>query len=345
MSKFYTWYPKVVWDVEDGSLDPDYASFEGACEEIKEAMEGWGTDESTMTEVLGSKTAEERFMLSKQYAEMYDTSLYDAIDDETGGKYGRAMKILSLSPVEAEARMVHNSMKGYGVSEEHLIPLLVGRSNPDLMLLKRSYFEMYDRDLVMDLTDELDGEFETLIVMCVQGIEDNYDPEETHTEDRVMEDCDAFYEAGQGAWGTDEGPFFKILVKSPAEHLQAVNAAYVEKYGYNMKKAGEKELGGHAEEAVLFLLGIKLGDEEETLAAGIKLTCKGFGSADATGMMNYVIRLSCYPELLRGVLEKHEELYEKTVEYRIEDEFSGDLQALLLLVVASALPSNEEEEE
>lgn len=288
-----------------------------------------------MTQVLGSKTAEERYMIARQYKDLYETSLYDAIDDETSGKYGRAMKILSLAPVEAEARMVRNAMKGYGVREEHLIPLLVGRSNPDMTLLKRTYYEMYENDLVMDLSEELGGDLEKLLVMCAQGIEENYDPEETHTEDRVAEDCEAFYEAGQGAWGTDENVFFKIMVQSPAEHLQAVNDAYVETYGYSMIKAGEKEMKGYAEDAVLFLLGIKLGKTEETLATGVKKTTAGIG-ADETGMLNYIVRLSCFPELFRAVQATHEELFEKTIEERIDDQIGGDLKDLLLLLVESS---------
>merc|ERR1719162_2784528 len=199
------------------------------------------------------------------------------------------------------------------------------------MVLKRSYYEMFESDMVIDLSENLKGELEKLLVMCAQGIEDNFDPEETHTEDRVMEDADAFYEAGQGAWGTDENEFFKVMVNSPAEHLQAVNAVYVDKYGYSMTKAAAKELGGDTEDAVLYLLGIKLNKTEETIAKGIKKTTKGIGT-DETGLMNFVLRLSVFPELFCSVMAKHEELFEKTIEDRIEDEIGGDLKDLLLLL-------------
>ena len=197
MSSLYTWYPQIVWDVENGE-DVDLSSMEAACEEIHGAMEGWGTDENTLTDVLGSKSAEDRYIISKQYAEMYETSLYDELGDETGGDYGKAIKLLALSPPEAEAKMVQRALKGFGAREQHLIPLIVARSNPDITLLKRAYFEMYGSDMVSDLSENLSGDLQKLLVMCAQGIEDNYDPDDTHTEDRVMEDTDAFYEAGQG---------------------------------------------------------------------------------------------------------------------------------------------------
>lgn len=332
MTSLWTWYPDIVWEVERGE-EPDIGGLEEACEEIHEAMEGWGTDENTLTQVLGSKTAEERYIISKQYPELFEESLYDQIDDETGGDYGRAMKLLALDPVQCEARMVYNAMKGLGAREKHLIPLIVARSNYDMTLLKRAYYEMYEEDMVIALSENLDDDFEKLITMCAQGIEDNYDPEEVHTEDKIMEDVDAFYEAGQGSWGTDDSVFFKLLVDSPSEHLQAMNMAYVEKYGYSITKAVEKETGGDTEDALLFLVGIKLEHKTaQTMAKEIKSTTSGLG-ADETGLLNLIIRLSVHSNLFQEVLSAHEELFEKTVEDRIEDEIGGDLKDLLLLLV------------
>lgn len=54
---------------------------------------------------------------------------------------------------------------------------------------------MYDEDLAMHLTKELGGAFETLVVNCLQGIEEDFDPE-YHTEELVAQDgmCYLFME-------------------------------------------------------------------------------------------------------------------------------------------------------
>lgn len=47
MSSLYTWYPKFLWQLENGEdLDEtrDIDSTETSCNELKEAMEGFGTD-------------------------------------------------------------------------------------------------------------------------------------------------------------------------------------------------------------------------------------------------------------------------------------------------------------
>ena len=114
--------------------------------------------------------------------------------------------------------------------------------------------------------------------------------------------------------------------------MQAINEAYVDKYGYSLKKAAEKEMGGDAEDAVLYLIGIKLAKTAETLATGIKMTTKGFGT-DEIGLMNYIIRLSVFPRLFEAVKEAHVELFEKSLEDRVEDEVGGDFKDLLLLLM------------
>lgn len=335
MSSLYTWYPKFLWQLENGEdLDEtrDIDSTETSCNELKEAMEGFGTDEGALIETLGSKTPRERYFIIQSYADMFEgESLVDEINDETSGDFGRALKYLALIPSEAEAKMIHNTLhKGY--DKKHLIPILVGRSNPDLTLIKKAYFKMFDVDMIVDLSDKLDGDYKKLMVMCAQGIEENFDPEEVHTEDKVNEDVDAFYEAGQGSWGTDESVFFKILVASPIEHLKAVNDAYAEKYDVTMKREVKKETGGECEDALVYLFGRKLEKCPETIAAEIKACTKGWG-CDENGLMNLIIRLSFFPALFDAVREAHENEYEKTIEDRIESELGGNLKKLLLLVM------------
>lgn len=329
MTSQHTFYPEIVWNIENGE-EQEIGGMEEACEIIHDSMEGWGTETDGLNEVLGAKNPTQRFIISKQYEEIYGEDLYEEVKDEAGGDYGRALKLLVMNPVDAEAKMVHDAIKGWGAREPHLIPLIVGRSNADLVLLKRAYFNRYENDMVMDLADNLDGDFEKLIVMCAQGLEEDYDPD-VHNEDRIKDDCNELYESGQGSWGTDENTFFKILVTAPSEHLQAVQNAYVDEYGYSLKKIAEKELDGNVEDAIVHLLSLKLGKIPETYAAGIKSTTKGLGT-DETGLINYIVRLAGFPALFEQVQAKHIEEYEKSIQTRLEGELSGPLLNLLLIL-------------
>ena len=332
MSSEYTWYPQVVWEVDGGDIPDDSEEIESGCREINIAMKGWGADEKALTNVIGSKSAKDRFLISRKFASLYDISLYDKIKKELGGDYARVLKLLSLPSDQAEAKMLNGALKGLGAREHLIYPILCGRSNGDITLLKKAYFKAYDKDLVQELNNNLSGDFKKLMVMCAQGIEEAYDPENTHTEEAAEEDMETYYKAGEGSWGTDENKFFKILCLSPSEHLKAIDVAYTKKYGNTMKKAATKELGGVAEDAAAYLLGIKLGDAAETIASEIKKITKGLGT-DEDGLMNFIIRLSVVPDLFRFVMEKHQDLFDKTLEKRISSEVSGDFEAILLKLV------------
>lgn len=75
-------------------------------------------------------------------------------------------------------------------------------------------------------------------------------------------------------WGTDEKGLFKFLCSAPPEHLKKLNLIYADKYGYTLLKVMEKELGGDAGRAGLFMLGMKL-KPYETIAKLIEKACKG----------------------------------------------------------------------
>jgi len=324
-----------LWDVEDGDYPEEGEDIIKKCEELYSVMKGWGTDEKTLISMMGTMSAKDRYLIAKKFDKVYGESLYDKVKSEVGGDVGRALKLLSLSSVEAEAKMVYDAMKGLGAREHLLYPILCARSNDDMTLLKKEYFNRYDRDLVSDLRSNLGGEYETLLVMCAQGIEETYDPEDVHTEERVEADAKAFYKAGEGKWGTEESKFFRIICASPSEHLKAVDAAYTKKYGNTMKKAAKKELGSDAEAAALYILSIKLGDTTSIIAEEIKKTTKGIGT-DEDGLMNWIIRLVVLPELFRSVMEEHEKLFDKSVEKRVSSEVSGDFEKLLLKLLKNA---------
>lgn len=164
---------------------------------------------------------------------------------------------------------------------------------------------------------------------CLQACEEEFDPD-YHTEEKMAEDVDKLYEMGQGKWGTDEKGFFKLLCASPPEYLQKLNLLYADKYGYTLMMAMEKELGGDAGNAGLFMLGMKL-KPYKTIAKTIKLACKGFGT-DETLLTACLVR---YQPVMKAVMETFIEEYGETIQDVIKSETGGDYEKLLLKVLDS----------
>lgn len=324
-------YPKELYD-ED--LTPDCGiEIDDICNEIHEACKGWGKDSKRLIAALGNTTGEERKKIALRYPELHDKDLRKLMKEECGkSDFGMAMQYLGLGPVEAECMMIKKAVDGLGSDKLLLYSILCGRSNEDMVLLKKTYYKQYTDDLVARISGEVGGDLKKIIMSAVQAAEEDFDPD-FHTTDKAEEDAEALYKAGQGRWGTDESAMAKIVVLSPPKYLKLVNEVYADKYGYTLFKAFEKELNHLGGEAALFTLGMKL-KPYETIAGLIKKATKGLGTNEILLTCN-IIR---YQDLMGLVYVAHEDMFEKSIHKRVKDETSGDYKKVLLALLDKVCP-------
>lgn len=322
-------YPDFI---HKNDLSPDACGREidEACKRIHDACKGWGTNEGALIKALGSQNAENRCKIALRYRKLHDKELKAVIHSECGGDFGTALQFLSVPTDEMECDMISRACSGLGTNELVLYPIICGRTNEEIDILKKKFYSVTGKDLGRVLDSELGGDLERLVFNCLQGVEETFDPE-FHNGDLVKKDVEVIYNAGQGKFGTDEAGFFKVIVCRPSEHLKTVNLAYAEKYGFTLFKALETELGGQTRDASLFMLGMKL-RPYETVAKLIKKACAGLGTNE--------LLLSCcivrYQPILKHVKEAYIELFGDTVEDDIRKELKGDFEKLLLEVCAAA---------
>ena len=277
---------------------------------------------------LATKDAETRAKVALRYSQIHSKSLKDVMRSECGKKeFGTALQFLSVPSHEMECDMVTMCCKGIGTNEKALYPIICGRSNAEIAILKKTFFDHTGKDLGRTLDAELGGEVEKLIFNCLQGALEDFDPD-YHNDDLVDSDVQAIYNAGQGSFGTDEAGFFKVIIARPAEHLKNVNLAYADKHGITLFKALETELGGCVRDASLFELGMKL-KPYDTIAKLIDETCAGFGT-------NELLLTCClirYQSVMPEVIKAHQKLFGKSLRDRIMNETGGDYEAVLLAVI------------
>lgn len=325
-------YPDAVRSAQLG--DPIYTpEIDEACDLIRSATKGLGTDERALVETLGSKDAVERSLIAHRYKEKYGKELTDLMKGETSGDFGFLIRLLALPLPEAECEIIWKATKGLGTNEELLWSVVCGRSNEEVQMLKTTFFRRFNKDLVSLVGSELSGDIKKLHLACLQGMEEAYDPAH-HTPSRAEEDATTFYKRGQGKrFGTDEEALFGIICRSPPPYLKMIDEAYARRYSVTLRRALEKELRGKAERAAVFALGMKL-TPYETIAEHIKGTCAGMGT-DELGLSCAVLR---YQHVLPRVIIEHSNMYSKTVGDRVREETSGDYKALLLEMVRVAWP-------
>lgn len=190
---------------------------------------------------------------------------------------------------------------------------------------------MYTEDLGSKLDSELGGSVEKLIFNVLQAVADEEYDADKYTDDKVKEDTETLHKMGQGRLGTDEAGIFKILVSSPPEHLKKVNLLYADKYGVTLPKAIEIELKGHAEDAAVFLLGMKL-KPMETLAGLIDKACAGFGTNELL-LTSVLVR---YQPVMKEIRVAYAEMHPgKTLDERVKSETRGDYGDLLMELLST----------
>jgi len=248
------------------------------------------------------------------------------------GDFGQAMQFMSYPPHEAECAMIKAAAKGVGSNAMVLMSILCGRTNAEMEILKKTYFRMYTRDLGKLLASELHGDNERLIFNCLQAGEEEYDPQ-FHTTEKAIEDAETIHSQGQGRMFTNERAIFKIICASPPEHLENINRAYADKFGYALWKAMEKELCGNAERGCIHLVNMKL-KPYDAVARLIKSACAGFGT-DELLLTTCVIR---YQYIMNFVQPAHIELFSKSIQDRIRSETRGKYRDILLAVADLAWP-------
>ena len=301
------------------------------------STKGWGANKQKTIDALATQDATTRYYMAIRYKELYAVELQEIMKKEFSGDLGLALRWLAMPADQAEAKMIKEASKGVGAQVNVIWSTLVGRTNEEMTRLKKTYFDMYSKDMGKLLSHELTGDMERLIFNCLQASEEAYDPQ-FHTAEKAKEDAEIIHSLGQGRWGTNERGLFKIICASPKEHLENISAAYADTYGYTLRKGMEKEFSGmtdsrNVKEAVMHLIGMKL-KPYQTMAELIKAACAGFGT-DEMLLTACVIR---FQPVLAEVQTAHIELYGKTIHDRVRSECRGKFETTLLQILNTAWP-------
>ncbi|KAI9920384.1 hypothetical protein PsorP6_015702 [Peronosclerospora sorghi] len=297
-----------------------------ACHAIHDACKGLGTNEAGLIAALGTKSATQRFLIARRYPELYHKELKDVLQHETSSDFGHLLQLLAQPLPEAEATILYKATKGLGTKEKRIYPIVMGRTNVELGMLKKTYYDMYGKDLGSVMDSDLRGDVKKAVLASLQAPLHDFDPA-IHTPQRAKDDAEKLFKAGEGRMGTEEHDFINILVTSPPPHVRAINAAYVQERKHDLIHAVKHEFSGDAEKALLFLVRMVL----EPL---VLLSEVGFGT-DENGLSAALVR---YHIVQRDIEPVFKATYGKHLRDRIESEVSGEYGKLVLAVFDSPVP-------
>ena len=302
--------------------------YQKAAEELRKAMEGFGTDEDALIRTVTSHKTKDRLKIKKAYQEKYQKDLIEDLKSELSGKFEDAMIALFKDPIEYDAECINNAMKGAGTDENTLIEIIASRPNWLMQKIKKKYQELYNKELIDDVKNDTSGDFQKLLVGLL-------DSERNNSKDIDKEKCGnlakELNEAKDGKWNIDNNldGFYKYIMKSSSKELSLVAREYYKLSGETIFDGIDKKFEGDAKELIKAVL-YSLISPSEYFATRIKKAIEGFGTDNKTLIRILVSRCDVDIDIIK---KYYKQIYEKDMVEDIKNDISGDYQKLMIELI------------
>ncbi len=299
-----------------------------AAEDLRKAMEGFGTDEEHLILVVTSNKTQERLKIKKAYEEKYKKNLIDDLKSELSGKFEDAMVALFKEPVEYDCECIYNAMKGAGTDENCLIEVIASRPNWLLEKIKKKYSELYKKELVEDIKGDTSGDFQKIlegILRCKRSEVKEINKENC---EKIAKELSETKEEG---WvvNDESSVFYKYIMNSSPKELSAIAREYYRLSGKTIIDGIENNFKGDAKDLLKSIL-YSLVSPSEYFATRIKKAIEGFGTDNKTLIRILITRC----EVDMNIIKKYyKQLYNKDMIEDIKNDISGDYQKLMIELI------------
>jgi annexin A7/11 len=299
----------------------------GPATQLRDSMKGFGTNEKLLIQVM-TQVPDPQHMekLRRTYDDRFRRSLLKDIEKETSGWFEAGLLALARGPLQQDAYLVDKAVRGVGTKEAILDDVCLGRSNADMNAIKACYQQIYGKDLVKEVRDDLSMKTELLYqyVLSARRAEESA-PCLPH---EIEAQVDKMQQATEGTkLGANHDPVLHIMAHSSDGQIRAINQRYTQKYHKSLEVVFKKEFSGHMHDALQLMLARAV-DRVKADADGLEASMKGMGTKDEL-LVNRLVRCHWNREHLRQVNVAYKRFYGKQLVDRVRSETSGDYKALV----------------
>ncbi|XP_040914372.1 annexin A3b [Toxotes jaculatrix] len=215
---------------------------------LRKAIEGLGTTEKTLIEVLTQRSNAQRQLISNAYEKATGRKLVADLEGDTHGDFEDLLVALVTPPAAYDCHEVIKAIKGAGTTESTLTEIFASRSNRQISAISEAYLAETGRLMIHDLKSEVSGDYGKALLILAEGKRD----ESTNVDAaKAKADAKVLYEAGEKKWGTDEDKFIDILCHRSIPQLRQTLVEYKNISKKTLQESIESEMSGNLEKLLV----------------------------------------------------------------------------------------------
>lgn len=286
-------------------------------EALKKAMDCLGTNEKTLIDILTQRSNAQRQLISKSYQEITGRTLLHDLKSDTGGDFEDLLVALVTAPAVFDCHEVMRAMKGAGTTESVLIEVFASRSNQQIKALNDVYLQETNKKLILDLQEEVSGDFSKALFVLVEG---KRDESTSVNKQKAEEDAKVLYKAGEKKLGTDEDKFIDILCHRSIPQLRQTLVEYKNLSGKTLQESIKSEMSGDLADLLVAVVKCVM-SVPAYFAERLYESMKGAGTDESS--LNRIMVSRSEIDLL-DIRAEFKKLYSYSLLSAIESELSGD---------------------
>uniref|UniRef100_A0A674N8A9 Annexin n=1 Tax=Takifugu rubripes TaxID=31033 RepID=A0A674N8A9_TAKRU len=214
---------------------------------MKKAMEGAGTDEHALIEILVTRSNDEIQAMNAAYQAAYKKTLEEAIQSDTSGLFCRILVSLvqgareegpaDLERADADAQVKSDDMKVKFMS------ILCTRSFPHLRKVFQEFVRFSNKDIEQIIKKEMSGDVKNTFYAIVCSVKN----QPSYLADRL-------YKAMKGL-GTDDRALIRIMVSRSEIDLFTIRKEFKETHDVSLHEFIQGDTSGDYRKTLLILCG------------------------------------------------------------------------------------------
>jgi len=294
-------------------------------ERLRKAVEGWGTDEKSIIQILGHRTAAQRKFIRQIYFQLYKEDLLKRLESELSSHFEKAVFRWVLDPAERDAVICHDAIKKWNAKDISLLEISSARSSAELLMVRQAYHIRYKKSLEEDVAEHISGNFRKLLVALVSS----YRYEGPEVDMRLASSEAKKLNESITSRKDNYEELIRIISTRSKAQLNATFNCYKDAYGHHINKALKTQVPEDFQDAVRVLINC-ICSTEKHFSKVLRLALEGLRTDEDALTRVVVTRAEVDMKHIKEVYAKRTS---KTLEQAIASDTSGDYREFLLTLI------------